>query len=69
MTFMSTLGRIAGLSSAQSTRLADLVALRRQRNKLAQLDEAALRDLGLTRSDVLAESERSFWDVPQNWRQ
>ena len=38
--------------------------LARERRQLAMLDEAALKDLGLTRGDVLQESERPFWDDP-----
>lgn len=38
--------------------------LAEQRHRLAQLDEAALKDLGLSRADVLQESERPFWDDP-----
>jgi uncharacterized protein YjiS (DUF1127 family) len=28
------------------------------------LDDMALKDLGLSRADVIQESERSFWDDP-----
>ncbi len=35
-----------------------------QRRRLAALDDAALKDLGLSRADVFAESERPFWDDP-----
>jgi uncharacterized protein YjiS (DUF1127 family) len=38
--------------------------LSEQRRRLAVLDDAALKDLGLSRSDVLQESERPFWDDP-----
>lgn len=38
--------------------------LARQRRQLAMLNEAALKDLGLTRADVMQESERPFWDDP-----
>jgi uncharacterized protein YjiS (DUF1127 family) len=38
--------------------------LHRQRALLAQLDDNALKDLGLTRADVYAEVERPFWDDP-----
>ena len=33
----------------------------RTRNDLAELDERLLRDIGLTRSDVVAESTKHFW--------
>lgn len=38
--------------------------LARQRRQLAMLDDAALKDLGLSRGDILQESERPFWDDP-----
>lgn len=38
--------------------------LARERRQLAALDMAALKDLGLTRADVMQESERPFWDDP-----
>ncbi|KAA8606610.1 hypothetical protein AL036_13895 [Salipiger aestuarii] len=43
-------------------------ALSRQRRQLARLDEAALRDLGLSRSDVVREARRKPWDAPAHWR-
>ena len=36
----------------------------RERAQLAQLNDAALKDLGLSRADVLQEAERPFWDDP-----
>ena len=39
--------------------------LARQRRQLAALDEAALKDIGLSRADALQEVERPFWDDPQ----
>jgi len=38
--------------------------LARERGQLARLDDAALKDLGLSRADVLQEAERPFWDDP-----
>ena len=38
--------------------------LARQRRQLATLNDEALKDLGLSRADVLQESERPFWDDP-----
>ena len=48
-------------------RLADVVALRRQRARLARLDEDQLRDIGLTRAEADAEANRPFWDAPAHW--
>ena len=48
-------------------RLALAHAAWRQRRALAELDDAALRDLGLTRGQALAEAQRPVWDVPQHW--
>ncbi|HSC85457.1 MAG TPA: DUF1127 domain-containing protein [Pseudomonas sp.] len=38
--------------------------LAEQRRRLAMLDEHALKDIGLSRGDVMQESERPFWDDP-----
>lgn len=46
-----------------------LDALRRQRRQLAALDDYALLDLGLTRSEAETEANRPLWDSPLNWRQ
>jgi len=42
--------------------------IRRQRKALMRLDDAQLSDIGLTRTQVKAESQRPFWDVPATWR-
>ena len=44
--------------------LAALISLHRSRRALARLDAAALRDIGLTRAEALAEARRPIWDVP-----
>ena len=33
----------------------------RQRHQLAQFDERMLRDIGIRRSDVVAETTKPFW--------
>lgn len=38
--------------------------LAEQRRQLAMLDDTALKDLGLSRGDVMQEVERPFWDDP-----
>ena len=49
-------------------RLRQWSSLSRQRAALATLDDAALRDLGLTRAEARAEAARPFWDAPDHWR-
>jgi uncharacterized protein YjiS (DUF1127 family) len=48
-------------------RVTQMFGLWQQRRRLACLDEAALRDIGLTRTEALTEAERPIWDVPANW--
>nr|WP_245398735.1 DUF1127 domain-containing protein [Oceaniglobus trochenteri] len=50
------------------TRLATMLALHGQRRQLRQMDDAQLRDLGLTRAEAERESRRPAWDVPAKWR-
>ena len=50
-----------------AARLSGLLALKRQRTHLSQLDSKALADIGLTRREAETEARRPFWDVPQNW--
>ncbi len=44
------------------------LSVMRQRRKLAQLDDAALKDIGITRAEASAEADRFFWDAPQIWK-
>lgn len=44
-----------------------LINLARQRRTLAGLDDAALKDIGLTRAEARAEAARPLWDAPENW--
>ena len=48
--------------------LGQMLALRRQRAQLRQLEVGQLRDIGITRQDALAEAARPFWDPPWHWR-
>lgn len=45
-----------------------LATLRRQRNALAGLSDAALEDIGVTREEARIEARRPLWDVPNHWR-
>lgn len=38
--------------------------LMRQRDQLARMNDEMLKDIGLSRADVLEESERHFWEDP-----
>lgn len=69
--FKSSRAVVCKLAGALSQRL--LMAWRQlqrwwelseQRRRLAQLDDRALHDLGLSRADAIHESERAFWDDP-----
>jgi len=49
-------------------RLHDMLALRRHRRRLGDLDPWLLRDIGLTESEAREEGARGLWDVPGHWR-
>nr|WP_177412389.1 DUF1127 domain-containing protein [Pseudomonas cavernicola] len=59
--FHFSLGRLLSRVWMQVQRWHQLAAQRRQ---LASLSDAALKDLGFSRADVMGESERPFWDDP-----
>lgn len=48
-------------ASAQALRWLELA---RQRRELAEMSEAALKDIGLSRADIMQESDRHFWEDP-----
>lgn len=49
-------------------RFRSLFTLRRERSRLARLDDHLLADIGLTRAEAVAEADRPVWDVPPHWR-
>ncbi len=49
-------------------RIFQAIELTRQRRVLAQLDDAALEDIGVTRAEASAEARRFFWDAPDFWK-
>ncbi len=50
------------------TRLLNLFSLARQRRDLARLDDRALDDIGINRTEAHTEASRPVWDAPVNWR-
>lgn len=40
----------------------------RQRHALKQLDDAALKDIGISARAAHKEASKPVWDVPQTWR-
>ncbi len=40
----------------------------RQRRALARLNDAQLRDIGITAEAALSEAARPIWDIPGYWR-
>lgn len=48
-------------------RIVQMFAVRRQRAKLARLDDWMLRDIGISRADATREATRPIWDAPAHW--
>lgn len=49
------------LASGLADRLLERLETYRQRRRLAELDDRILKDIGLTRCDVMQETSRPFW--------
>lgn len=49
-------------------RISAALTLHRQRQKLSKLDDAALRDIGVSREDARREAQRAIWDAPKGWK-
>jgi uncharacterized protein YjiS (DUF1127 family) len=56
-----SLKSLLALAAARALRWLELA---RQRRELASMSEAALKDIGLSRADILQETERHFWEDP-----
>lgn len=58
------LSRISLPLSRATAQLMRWRQLSRDRAELARLSDACLRDIGLSRAEVMLESSRPFWDDP-----
>lgn len=67
-TSSATLDRVQGRGGKGIfARIVEGFALAAQRRQLASLDDALLRDIGLTRAEARREAARAPWDVPRHW--
>ncbi|MEM0990749.1 MAG: DUF1127 domain-containing protein [Pseudomonadota bacterium] len=57
-----TLAQLFGAVSLK--RLWTALSVQRERQRLSDLDDRTLEDIGLTRADVDIEAMRGFWDIP-----
>ncbi|MDK3073672.1 DUF1127 domain-containing protein [Sedimentitalea sp. JM2-8] len=48
-------------------RIARAYGLWLQRQQLRRLDDAALRDIGISRAQAEIEASRPIWDAPASW--
>lgn len=55
---------LSALAKAVWRRLKRWQQLAEQRRQLASLSDAALKDIGVSRADILQETERPFWADP-----
>ncbi|KAA2313636.1 DUF1127 domain-containing protein [Pseudooceanicola sediminis] len=56
------------IAKSPLSRLAMLLGIHRERRALHHLDDALLRDIGLTRHEARTEARRPAWDAPERWR-
>ncbi len=68
MTFTTSAHRVRTARPSLLTGLIRLAGVRRQRRALKALDDRALEDIGVTRTEAEAEARRAFWDAPESWR-
>jgi len=55
-------------TSPKAQSLRSLLSLRKSRAALAEMTDAQLRDIGVTRAEAMQEAGRPFWDIPHLWR-
>ena len=49
-------------------RLGRMLAVKRQRTQLRDLDDRMLDDIGVSRAEAQAEARLPAWDAPDFWR-
>jgi uncharacterized protein YjiS (DUF1127 family) len=49
-------------------RVFTMLSLHYSRRSLERMDDALLRDIGITREEAYREARRPIWDVPASWR-
>ncbi len=65
MTFHSITPALRSALPGLRPRFSERLVVWRQRRALRDLDDASLRDIGLTREAALREANRAFWDLPR----
>ncbi len=68
MMSVTTLRSAVSLSFRPVAAVLAALSMRRERHRLAELDQHLLRDIGVTRAEVEAELARPFWDAPRHWQ-
>lgn len=48
--------------------LREMIALSRQRRQLRALDNHMLADIGISRTEAVAEAQKPVWNAPLHWR-
>lgn len=67
MTFLTNTHFASHCAAPRKVTLSTLLSLNSQRRALADMDQATLKDIGLTRDAAAAEARRPFWDIPAEW--
>lgn len=61
-------GHAAPRRTGLAGRILGWIETARERDRLLELDDRTLRDIGLTREAAAEEAMRPFWDVPARRR-
>ena len=63
----SSLRGVSGRRLSMTKRLRMMFALRKSRTQLAALTDDQLADIGVSRDQAMAESQRALWDGHEYW--